>query len=82
MITRPIFEKFRQHFLDYFEDEVLAAEFDNNHNMIVYANPYADYSELVIHICDKVAELVYFRQQLLLYIYPFGNNDCLSIRIN
>lgn len=82
MIIRPVFEKFRQHFLFYFEGDVLTAEFDNDQNLIVFANPYVDYSDLVINICEKVAELVYFRQRLLLYLYPFGNNDCLSIRIN
>ncbi|RYF16447.1 MAG: hypothetical protein EOO42_16485 [Flavobacteriales bacterium] len=82
MIIRPIFEKFRERFLFYFEGEVLTAEFDNDQNLIVFANPYVDYSDLVIHICESVAELVYFRQRLLLYLYPFGSNECLSIRIN
>ena len=82
MIARPIFEKFRQDFLAYFNGDVISAEFDNWQQLIVFVNPYLDFAELVMHICESILEIVYFRQHLELHIYPFGNNEAVRISIN
>ena len=82
MITRPVFEKFRQDFLAYFKDDVISAEFDSWQQLIVLVNPYRDFEEIVMQICENILETVYFRQHLELYIFPFGSNESVKLKIN
>jgi len=82
MIARPIFENFRKAFLDYFDQEVISADFDEQQNLIVFVSPYLNFEEIIMNICDNILETVYFRQQLQLHLYPFGSNEGVKISIN
>jgi len=81
-MTRPHFEQFRKALLDYFQGDVIVAEFDNWDNLILFANPYQNFEELAINVCDNILETVYFSQHLELRLYPFGTNEYLKISIN
>jgi hypothetical protein len=81
-MTRPRLERYRKQFLDYFEDHVIAAEFDDNLQLIVYANPYRNFDETVMEICEGLFDTVNFNDHLYLYLYPFGKNQYIRIAIN
>ena len=82
MIARPILENFRQNFLDYFQNQVLLAEFDEQQRLIVFVNPYLDFSELAMEICDNLIETVFFNHHLDLHLYRYGNNSFIKVSIN
>jgi hypothetical protein len=81
-MTRPRLERYRRTFLSYFNDHVLAAEFDEQQNLIVYATPYYDFDKVIIEVCAGLMETVDFSDHLFLHLYPFGSNHYVKIGIN
>ncbi len=82
MMNRPRLERYRTQFLNYFQDYVLAAEFDAQANLVVYATPYQNFDEVVVEVCEGLLDTVDFPDQLYLYLYPFGSNQYVKIGIN
>ena len=81
-MIRPRLERYRKQFLYHFEDHVLAAYFDAQQHLVVYATPYQNFDEIVMEICEGLIDTVDFSDRLLLYIYPFGSNVYIKIGIN
>ena len=81
-MTRPILERFRQEFVSYFEDYVIAAEFDHSENLVVFTNPYIRFDEVVIQICEGLFETLSFQQKFALYLFPFGSNGYIKLSVN
>jgi len=82
IMIRPRLERYRKYFIDYFEDFVIAAEFDESQQLIVYANPYREFDQTVMEICEGLFDTVDFPDRLLLYLYPFGRNEYIRIAVN
>ncbi|TKC09885.1 hypothetical protein FA048_06630 [Pedobacter polaris] len=81
-MIRPRLERYRKHFLNHFEDYIIAAEFDAGQNLIVYATPYQNFDEIIMEICEGLVDTVDFPDHLFLYLYSFGNNEYIKIAIN
>ena len=81
-MIRPRLERYKKHFLQYFEQQVIAAEFDLGEHLVVYANPYLDFEQLTTQICEGLFHTVDFPDQLEMHLYPFGHNQYVKIAIN
>ena len=81
-MTRPRLERYRKHFIHYFEEYIIAAEFNESQQLIVYTNPYKEFDHTVMEICEGLLDTVDFPDHLSLYVYPFGRNECIRIAIN
>ena len=81
-MTRPRLERYRKTFLSYFDDYVLAADFDVQQNLVVYTTPYRNFDEVIIEVCEGLIDTVDFSDHLFVYLYPFGSNQYVRIGIN
>ena len=81
-MTRPRLERYRQHFLDHFDDYIMVAEFDKDQHLIVYANPYINFEETIMQVCEGLFDTVDFPDHLNLHLYSFGSNEFIRIVIN
>ena len=81
-MIRPRLLRYKKNFENYFHQEVIAAEFDPQQHLVVYANPYLDFEQLTLQICEGLFDTVDFPDQLIMHIYPFGGNQYVRIAIN
>jgi hypothetical protein len=80
-MIKPQLERFRNEFLDYFQEDILLAEFDGHNHLIVFANPFLKFDELIVDICDHISETA-FDLNVYVHLYPFGKNESVIICIN
>ena len=81
-MIRPRLERYKKHFVQYFQQQVIAAEFDPQEHLVVYANPYLDFEQLTLEICEGLFDTVDFPDHLVMHLYPFGANHYVRIAIN
>ena len=82
MLTRNQAAVFLSEFLDYFGDQTILAEFDEQGILTVYTNPYVSFDSLVVNICENIFDIFYYTEHQKIAIRPFGSNDEILISIN
>lgn len=82
MRATPQLERFQKEFLSYYGDAIILTDFDEHGNFIALANPYRDFNELVMYVCDSILDTIYFDKNIHVHLRPFGVNSYVSISIH
>jgi len=81
-MTTAQLEKFRTEFLEYYSEQLLNAEIDENQNLIAYVRPDLDFDQTVAYLSDSILDTVDFEEHLDVYVYLYGSNQFEQLGIN
>ncbi len=81
-MTSQQLDTFKREFINYYENDILIADFDQQGHLIAFAKPFLDFDEVIVNVCEGMLDIVDFKQHLEVRLYPFGSNEFVEIGIN
>lgn len=81
-MTSEQLDLFKMVFVNHYENEILIADFNDQGHLVAFANPYLDFDEVIVSVCEGMLDIVDFTQHLEIRLYQFGTNEFIEIGVN
>jgi len=81
-LSKEQLENFKDEFLAYYKDYIIAASIDQDENLVVVARPELEFQKVFAYISASILDTVNFEEHLDVHLYEYGVGNYIEIGIN